>query len=82
MILLALQACTVRLCLFEQDPSMFKLPSHSLDVGTTYEFRVDVTDSGSYTSFATQVSLQIRIIDVTPTEVGPVAIALQKKFPA
>lgn len=34
---------------------MFKLPSHSLDVGTTYEFRVDATDSANYSSFATQV---------------------------
>lgn len=34
---------------------MFKLPPHSLEVGTTYEFRVDVTDSAGYSSFATQV---------------------------
>ncbi|CAM9866176.1 unnamed protein product, partial [Pylaiella littoralis] len=37
------------------DPSMFKLPPYSLEVGTTYEFRVDVTDSVGYSSFATQV---------------------------
>lgn len=34
---------------------MFKLPPHSLEVGTTYEFRVDVTDSAGYSSSATQV---------------------------
>ncbi|CAB1097917.1 unnamed protein product [Ectocarpus sp. CCAP 1310/34] len=38
-----------------QDPSMFKLPSHSLEIGVEYEFRVDVTDSVGYSSFATQV---------------------------
>ncbi|CAM9463784.1 unnamed protein product, partial [Ectocarpus sp. 12 AP-2014] len=37
------------------DPSMFKLPSHSLEIGVEYEFRVDVTDSVGYSSFATQV---------------------------
>ncbi|CAM9866972.1 unnamed protein product, partial [Ectocarpus fasciculatus] len=37
------------------DPSMFKLPSHSLEIGVAYEFRVDVTDSVGYSSFATQV---------------------------
>lgn len=39
-----------------QDPSMFKLPSHSLEIGVEYEFRVDVTDSVGYSSFATQVT--------------------------
>lgn len=37
---------------------MFKLPSHTLDVGTTYEFRVDVTDNAGYSSFATQVKTE------------------------
>ncbi|CBJ25633.1 conserved unknown protein [Ectocarpus siliculosus] len=37
------------------DPSMFKLPSHSLEIGVEYEFRADVTDSVGYSSFATQV---------------------------
>ncbi|CAM9347803.1 unnamed protein product, partial [Scytosiphon promiscuus] len=37
------------------DSSMFKLSSHSLEVGTTYEFRVDVTDSVGSSSYATQV---------------------------
>lgn len=40
---------------FVQDPSIFKLVPHELDVGTTYEFRVDVTDSVGFSSFATQV---------------------------
>lgn len=39
----------------EQDPSIFRLPSHSLDIGTTYEFRVNVTDSAGHSSIATQV---------------------------
>lgn len=39
----------------DQDPSIFRLPSHSLDIGTTYEFRVNVTDSAGYSSIATQV---------------------------
>lgn len=36
---------------------MFKLPPHKLNVGTTYEFHVDVTDSTGFSSFATQVIL-------------------------
>lgn len=43
-----------------QDPSMFKLPPHKLQVGTTYEFRVDVADSAGYSSFATQVKIKER----------------------
>lgn len=43
-----------------QDPSMFKLPPHSLDVGTMYEFRVDVTDTAGFSSFATQVRVLLK----------------------
>lgn len=42
-------------CVADQDSSIFRLPSHSLEVDTTYEFRVDVTDNAAYSSFATQV---------------------------
>lgn len=44
-----------------QDPSIFRLSEHSLDVGTAYEFRVDVTDSLGYTSFATQVRCSLHL---------------------
>lgn len=39
---------------------MFKLSPHQLEVGTMYEFRVDVTDSAGYSSFATQVGTNVR----------------------
>ncbi len=61
---------------------MFKLPSHSLDVGTTYEFRVDVTDSGNYTSFATQVSWQKRFAVSFNGTLRLLPSPLQKNFSA
>lgn len=59
---------------------MFKLPPQSLEVGTTYEFRVDVTDSVGYSSFATQVrERQVALAPSVPLQ-RPYVFVRQRGF--